>query len=110
MRYSDVTTMLTQTGIPFAYYSFPEKIAPPLPYMVFFYPQSNNIPADDSVYQRVDTLNIELLTKTKNFAVEENIEAVLDAWGMVWEKSEIYLNDEHAFEVLYEMEIVINGE
>lgn len=109
MRNTDVVTMLTQTGLPFTYYLFPVGKAPNLPYMVFFYSRSNNFPADDSVYQRIDTLNIELYTKNKSFTVEENVEAILNDWGFVWEKSETYLNSEEMYEVIYEMEIVIDG-
>jgi hypothetical protein len=29
---------------------------------------------------------------------------------MVWDKVETYLDDEHMYEVLYTMEIIINGE
>lgn len=109
MRNTDVVTMLTQTGLPFTYYSFPESKAPNLPYVVFFYSRSNNFPADDSVFQRIDVLNIELYTENKSFTAEENVEAILNDWGFVWEKSETYLNSEEMYEVIYEMEIVIDG-
>ena len=109
MKNRDVVTMLTQTGLPFTYWSFPEKEAPSLPYIIFFYSRSENFPADDKVYQRIDSLNIELYTENKFFLTEENIEAVLDEWGFVWDKTETYLNTEHMYEVIYEMEIVIDG-
>lgn len=106
MTYEEVWTMLKQTGLPVTYYQW-ENGAPPLPYIVFYYPQSNNINADDSVYQRVDSLNIELYTKRKSFTDEDTLEAVLDNYEMVWNKSETYLNNEEMYEVLYETEIVI---
>jgi len=43
------------------------------------------------------------------FETEENLEAVLDDYGFVWDKTETYLNTEHMYEVIYEMEIVIDG-
>lgn len=110
MRFSEIKTMLGQTGLRNTYYSWPEKEAPALPYLVWYLPSSDNFAADDKVFKRVDTLNIELYTKTKDFAKELAVEAVLDAWNMVWDKVETYLDDEHMYEVLYEMEIIINGE
>lgn len=109
MTFEEVWTMLRQTGLPVTYYEW-ENDAPSLPYIVFYYPQSNNMAADDSVYQRIDSLNIELYTKRKSFADEENLEAILNDWSMVWDKSETYLSNEEMYEVLYEMEIVIHDE
>lgn len=110
MTNAEVVEMLTETGLPFTYYSYPEKEAPLLPYILFFYSRSNNFPADDTVYQRIDSLNIELYTANKSFDLETQVEAILNKYGFVWEKSEVYLNTEHMYEVIYEMEIVINAE
>lgn len=109
MLFSEIKTMLGQTGLPNTYYSWPESQVPALPYLVWYLPSSDNFPADDKVYKRVDTLNIELYTKTKDFLKEQAVEAVLDANNMVWDKVETYLDDEHMYEVLYEMEIIIDG-
>lgn len=109
MTYEQILTMLNQTGLPVTYYHW-ENDAPSLPYIVFYYPQSNNMAADDLVYQRIDGLNIELYTKRKSFDNEENLESILKDWGMVWNKSESYLTNEEMYEVLYEMEIVIHDE
>ena len=109
MLFSEIKTMLGQTGLRNTYYSWPEKEAPALPYLVWYLPSSDNFAADDKVFKRVDTLNIELYTKTKDFLKEQAVEAVLDANHMVWNKVETYLDDEHMYEVLYEMEIIIDG-
>ena len=82
MKYTDVKTMLdeikTTYNVPFTYYSFPEKEAPNLPYLVFYYPSSRNFPASDVVYARIEELTIELYTENKDFALEAGIETVLD--------------------------------
>ena len=109
MNFRDIENMISEIGLPYAYYSFPEKEAPSLPYIIFFYGRSDNFPADDKVYQRIDSLSIELYTENKSFETEENLEAVLDDYGFVWDKTETYLNTEHMYEVIYEMEIVIDG-
>jgi hypothetical protein len=54
-------------------------------------------------------LNVELYTRNKDFSVESAVENVLLNAGMVFTKEETYLNDEHMFEVLYLMEVIIDG-
>lgn len=109
MLFSEIKTMLGQTGLKTTYYSWPEKEAPELPYLVWYLPASANFAADDKVYKRVETLNIELYTKNKDFATEATVEAVLEANNMVWDRVETYLDDEKMYEVLYQMEIMIDG-
>lgn len=109
MLLTDIKTMLGQTRLNNTYYSYPIGDVPALPYLVWYLPNSDNFAADDKVYKKKAVLNIELYTKTKDFATEAAVEAVLDAWGMVWEKTESYIESERMYEVLYEMEILIDG-
>jgi hypothetical protein len=109
MKHSDIAPILEQTRLPVTYGYWPEGHAPKLPYLVWYLPGSVNMAADDAVYQRIDDLNVELYTKTKDFATEAAVEAVLDGAGLVWDKEETYLSDEHMYEVLYTMEVIING-
>lgn len=110
MTYDEVKTLMDSIGFPTAYLQWPIGNVPPLPYTLFYYPSSNNIAADDNVYTNVQRLNIELYTSNKSFIAEKAVEDVLNANHIVWEKSESYLDSEHMYEVLYETEIVINGE
>lgn len=110
MLLTDIKTMLAETKLPSTYFSYPEKGAPPLPYIVWYLPQSNNFVADDLVYKPISALNIELYTDNKDFTTEATVETVLNNWHMVWQKSEAYLDTEHMYEVLYEMQIVIDEE
>jgi len=110
MKLTEIKTMLGQTELSVTYYSFPIGDVPALPYLVWYLPSSSNVAADDKVYKRVETLNIELYSKTKDFASEAIVEEVLDAWNMVWDKTETYLDDEHMYEVLYEMQIFVDDE
>lgn len=113
MRYQDVVTMLTEIeqtlGIPFTYYSYPIGQAPLLPFIVFLYPSSANMTADNTIYQRVDNLTIELYTENKDFALEQSVESILSKY-IVWDKTEDYIDSEHMFMITYETEIYINVE
>lgn len=109
MQVTEIKTMLSQLGIPLTYYSFPEKMAPSLPYLVWYFPNSANFDADNRVYKKIEALNVELYTDTKDFDLEAALENILDQFGVVWEKTESYLNSEHMYEVLYETEVLIDG-
>ena len=80
--------------------------APDLPYVVFHYPSSNDFGADNENYVSIDNLAIELYTENKDFTNESNVEAVLSQNGLFFDKTETYLNTEHMYMVLYEIQII----
>lgn len=110
MKATEVKAMIESMGLPCTYYSYPVGKAPSLPFIVWYFPNSSNFSADDEVYANIEALNIELYTENKDFNTEKVVEDVLDANNEFWEKSESYINDEHMYEVLYELEVLINGE
>lgn len=105
----EIAQMIKSIGYPVAYHHYAEGQEPSKPYIVYLYPGSNNFSADGIVYQSVNQLDIELYTEKKNLAAEKAVEAVLKEHGFFYEKSESYLETEKMFEVLYEMEAIING-
>lgn len=108
MTLEEIKTMVKSTGFPNAYYSWPEKEVPVLPYILFYLTDSQNFSADNHVYTKVSTLNIELFTTQKDPAAEATVEAVLDSAGIFWNKDENYLNSEKMYGILYDMEVLIN--
>lgn len=113
MLIAEINTMLGQTGLPKTYYSWPEDDpahpVPPLPYIVWYFPNTDNFAADDRVYSHIEALNIELYTRTKDFETEAAVEAVLAAHDIVWERQESWIESEKMYEVLYTTEVIING-
>lgn len=107
MTYQEIATMIQNTGLSNTYYSFPENSNPQLPYVLFYYPNDNDFKADNTNYQHIRTLNLELYTSNKDFATESTIETMLNANGLVFTKNESYLNGEHMYEVLYQTEVII---
>lgn len=113
MQFKDIKDLLNTSGLPVTYYSWPEDDprhpVPQLPYIVWYLPGTENMAADDHVYQQIHTLNIELYTETKDFAQEMALEAILDGAFLVWDKTETYIDTEHMYQVLYTMEVLIDG-
>ena len=67
MTYKEIATMVSSIGLPYAYYQFPEGTGQALPFVVFFYSEINDLYADETNYQRIAKLNIELYTEEKDF-------------------------------------------
>ena len=109
MTFEEIAEMLDSTGYPVTYLAWPEKKVPRLPYICYYYPSMNPETADNTHYAQIYTLNVELYTINKNFSVESTVESVLLDAGMVFTKEETFLSDENMYEVLYMMEVVING-
>ena len=106
MRYEEVISMMEEAGLPLAYDHFAEGESPEPPFLIFLYPSSDNFSADGTVYQKIDELHIELYTDKKSPDVEASLEAVLDGHGIFYNKTEVWIESERLYEVLYSTEIL----
>jgi len=109
MTLKEIKNMIDSIGLPSVYRAWPENRAPKLPYICYQLPNSDNFNADDTVFQQIEVLSIELYSREKSPETEKKVEDVLNASGIPWEKSEIYIKSEHMMEVLYEMEVIYNN-
>lgn len=109
MTFKEVTDALAAIGYPVTYLQWPEKEVPQLPYICYYYPSMSPDVADDTHHAQLHNLNVELYTKSKDFAVESEVDQALLNAGFVFTKEETFLNDENMYEILYMMEVVING-
>lgn len=105
MTLEDFVGILDETGIPFAYDHFAEGESPEPPFICYLLPGSDNFAADGQVYFRISEVRVELYTDRKAPDVEAKVEAVLDAAGIFYNKSEVWIQSEKLYEVLYSMEI-----
>ena len=105
MTHQEVMKLLDKMKLPYAYDHFVEGESQEPPFLVFLYPGSNNFAADGKVYFKGSKLNIELYTDIKDVKLEATVEAVLDEHGIFYEKSEVWIESENLYEVLYKMEV-----
>ncbi|MFA6734861.1 MAG: hypothetical protein WCS71_07195 [Sphaerochaetaceae bacterium] len=105
MTYDDITNMLKEAGLPLAYDHFAEGESPEPPFLIFLFPGSDNMFADNGVYFKISQLNMELYTDKKDPELEEKLEDILTAHEISWEKSEVWIDSEKMYEVLYQTEI-----
>ena len=113
MTYKEVAEMIDGIGLPFAYDHFdadPENPAPPPPFICFYFEGSNDLAADDTNYQRIRPLTLELYTDNKDFTLEETVETALNSAGLVFSRSETYIDSERMYMVTFTADIVITEE
>ena len=111
MTYTEIATMLTSLNLPVAYNHFTDATATAPPFIVFFYDGIDDVYADNTNYQRIVTLNIELYTDNKDFTNEAALEAALTNNALTYTKEEAYIDSEKMFQISYETEVLItNGE
>lgn len=105
MTHEEVITMLERMKLPIAYDHFAEGEAPDPAFICFLFSGSENFGADDRVYYEVSDLRIELYTDAKDPELEDQLEAILDEYELFWDKSEVWIESEKLFEVLYQMQV-----
>ena len=110
MTHKEVNLMVKSMGLPYAYYQFPEGTGQAPPFICFFYSGTNDLYADQTNYQRIEQLNIELYTKKKDFALEASIEEILKAHGFTYSRQDSYIDGQKMWQMAYEMDVVITEE
>jgi hypothetical protein len=105
MTREQIEHMLDGTEIEYRYHHFETEEAVNPPFICWLIPGTENFSADGIVYLNINELNIELYTDQKDFDLERRVEKQLDDNGIFWDKSEVYIESENMYEVLYEMEV-----
>lgn len=106
MTFEETKAMIEETVLPVAYDHFAEGESPDPPFICFLFPGSDNLFADDAVFQKIDELNIELYTDRKDPETETVVEDILAGHELPFEKSEVWIADERMYEVLYQTQII----
>lgn len=104
MTHNEIVEMLEETNLPIAYDHFAEGESPDPPFICFLFPGSDNFSADGRVYLKIRNVNVELYTDLKDPELEERLETVLDRHGIFYQKSEVWIEEEKLYEVLYQFE------
>jgi len=98
-------TIMEEIGLPYAYHHFAEGESPDPPFICFLIPGNDNFSADGQAYFKIDQINIELYADRKDPVLEGSVETVLDGQGIFYRKTEVWIESERLYEVLYTFEI-----
>jgi hypothetical protein len=105
MTYEEINEMMQEIGMPFAYHHFAEGESPKPPFVIFLSPGEDTFGADNLMYHSFKQLHIELYTDAKDPKVESRVEAVLDEHGIFYDKTEVWIDTEKLYEVLYSFQM-----
>lgn len=110
MTYQEIFEALEETRMPVTYesWSSPDAI-PALPYIVFTYPESDDLYADNTNYGQIVQLDVRLYTKRKSIADERMVENVLNRYLGAYYKQSEYVSADAMQETTYLLEVAING-
>lgn len=90
--------------LPCAYHHFEEGHSPAPPFLVYWFPASQNYGADNQAYYKGSQVRLELYTDKKDLELEEKIEAELDSHSLFFDKEETYLDTEKLYQVIYHLD------
>ena len=99
--------MLTALGLPYAYDHFAEGESPDPPFVCYLLPGSDNFSADGKVSYKINEVHIELYTDLKNPDLEQQLEDILDEASIFYNKTEVWIDSEKLYEVLYTFEMEV---
>lgn len=105
MTHNEVMEVLEELSLPVAYDHFAEGESPDPPFLCFLYPENKPTGADNIVYYQLHKLDIELYTDLKDPPLERKIEKLLTEHEFFFHKSEVWIEEEKMYEVLYEVTI-----
>ena len=97
--------IIGEIDIPSAYDHFAEGEAVDPPFITYLLPGSDNFSADGKVFFFNDTATTEIYTDAKDPEVESTVETVLDEHGIFYDKTEVWIDTEKLYEVLYSFQM-----
>ena len=104
MTWQELAGELQALGYPVVYHSFKEPKAPP--FITIAYVNNNDLIADNFNYKDIGNYQVELYTKNKNTAVEQEVESVLKSNKLAYSKLEFSLESENLRQIVYELNII----
>jgi hypothetical protein len=109
MTLAELKILLDQTGYPVTYSHFTPSTNNPVPnppYICYLETFSSNFIADNKVYKKNPTVQVELYTKKKDLEAEANLEAILDTNEIPYDSTETFIESEGLFQKIYEVRLI----
>jgi hypothetical protein len=100
---ADIYKLLQGLDIPVAYHHF--KTAQTAPFVVYLNPFDSNYSADNKSYVKFKAIQIELYTAKRDAELEARLERLLDENDLPYDKTEVWLEDENVYQLIYETEV-----
>lgn len=107
MNLAQLVEILRSTGLQVAYSHFNDYTA--LPFITYIEGGSLNLFADNSTFQKVINVDIELYYEYKDLELEGKLEKALNDNDIPWESyPDVWIESEKCFQKIYEIGVIIN--
>lgn len=104
-----IAKIAEELGCPYSYYSSEWEDVVKAPYLLFDYPDRNDLKADNVNYVPIQAVRLEYDSRKRDLAAEFKIEKILSEAELSYSKEAQKIDGQNVFETLYEMEVTING-
>ena len=105
MTLTELATLLEQANIPVAYNHF--KDAQELPFICYLETDSDNLIADNKVYHKVITVDIELYTEDKDEQLEQILENILNDNELPYNNGgSFFIDEENMYQTIYTITLI----
>lgn len=96
-------------GCRYDYYTGESEDVIKTPYLLWDMPDRDDFQADDHNYAKAQRLSIEYDSRKRDLKAETVIEDMLDDANISYSKEEAYIEGQRVYEVMYTMEVPLNG-
>ena len=107
MKLSELFNGLSaSTGLPVAYRAFNSDESPGTPFIVYYVVERDDEMADDAIYAKNNSINVELYTDKKDLSLEQKLESFFDDKDIIYLVSEDDIPDEKMMIRTYEFDLM----
>lgn len=93
--FKQLNQSLQSLGYPVAYHHFEEPVE--APFIVYYSQEDANFLADNSIYHRISTFDIEVYTDHKDLILEEKMHELFTELGIIYKRYEFVIKEEKLF-------------
>lgn len=110
MTQKELYTMLTSTGLEVAYGHFADDENVALPFITYSFDTTANMSADNSVYQHIQHVQVDLFSAEQDRALEKRLEDVFSNNEIIWASTDTNEEDELVYRITYDFMIYLEDE
>lgn len=102
-----VKNCMEAVGLPYRYYQFKEGEGVPPPFLVYYFPSTDNFKSDNKVSTKINTIVVEYYYDQRDESEQLKIEEKFNENDFTWEKTEeTYIEKEYIFVVYYSIAVL----
>ena len=106
MLLKDIQSELKKIGIPIAYYQFPPKSNPKMPYLIYYDENGSERGGDFNICIVESDIKIELYANKIDKETEEKVKQTLRNLKVEFEVERLWIEKEECWETIFEFSII----